>query len=168
MSCCKSSATAVAPSKPSINMDGSHKAEDVVPSSRTAKCYCGAVSVTVEGPPNANAFCHCSDCRHFTGAVGVAAQIYDVDKVTLTGDVIGRGINAASNRKACAKCGGCVLNDHQHSMKCLGVYAGLFEDKWEPEFHLFYPERIMDVKDGKPKFKDMPGMWGGSDEKVEE
>ena len=73
----------------------------------------------------------------------MAAQIYDVDKVTLTGDVIGRGINAASNRKACAKCGGCVLNDHQHSLKCMNVYAGLFEDKWEPEFHLFYPVRSM-------------------------
>ena len=33
---------------------------------------------------------------------------------------------------------------------------------------IFLQERIMDVKDGKPKFKDMPGVFGGSDEKVEE
>ena len=53
-------------------------------------------------------------------------------------------------------------------MGVINVYAGLFDDKWIPEMHIFYPERIMDVKDGKPKFKGMPAAFGGTDDMVAE
>ena len=34
--------------------------------------------------------------------------------------------------------------------------------------HLFYPERIMAIKDGKPKVKNMPTDFGGDGETVDE
>ena len=40
--------------------------------------------------------------------------------------------------------------------------------KFEPAFHIFYEERVMDVGDGLPKFVDVPEQFGGSGKTVEE
>lgn len=34
----------------------------------TARCYCGASRLTLDKPPFTVAYCHCSDCRRWTGA----------------------------------------------------------------------------------------------------
>jgi len=39
---------------------------------------------------------------------------------------------------------------------------------FEPKEHLFYSERVMNVPDGLPKFRDMPGEIGGSGQLVSE
>ena len=43
---------------------------------------------------------------------------------------------------------------------------GTFE--FEPAFHIFYEERVMDVKDGLPKFLDKPQSMGGSGTMIDE
>ncbi|MEM8653457.1 MAG: GFA family protein [Pseudomonadota bacterium] len=34
----------------------------------SARCYCGASRLTFDKPPATVAYCHCSDCRRWTGA----------------------------------------------------------------------------------------------------
>lgn len=34
----------------------------------TGSCYCGNVKYEVTGPANANYFCHCQQCRQFSGS----------------------------------------------------------------------------------------------------
>lgn len=34
----------------------------------TGRCYCGAVSLRSDEPPETVAYCHCADCKRITGA----------------------------------------------------------------------------------------------------
>ena len=40
--------------------------------------------------------------------------------------------------------------------------------RFSPAMHINYDSRLMDVKDGLPKFKDVPAGFGGTDEKLDE
>ena len=43
------------------------------------------------------------------------------------------------------------------------VYAAIIPDfNFEPALHVFYGEKVVAVKDGLPKQKDMPAEMGGS------
>ena len=34
----------------------------------TGRCYCGAVSIAATAPPQTVTYCHCEDCKRWTGA----------------------------------------------------------------------------------------------------
>lgn len=134
-------------------------------------CYCGAVSVTVQGPPRTSAFCHCQSCRKWHSAPVNAWSIWKTGDVEISGGpVITSTQNEASGRVSCAACGGCVAN-HKPKVNMTVVYpmtlakSGL---SFEPASHIFYAERVMDFADGLPKFADMPERMGGSGEQVDE
>ena len=48
------------------------------------------------------------------------------------------------------------------------IVSGILDAPFEPKFHIHYAERVWFVKDGLPKFKDMPTEFGGSGETVDE
>jgi len=43
----------------------------------TARCYCGASRLTLDKPPATVAYCHCDDCRRWTGAPVAAFAAFD-------------------------------------------------------------------------------------------
>ncbi|WP_299587013.1 GFA family protein [uncultured Tateyamaria sp.] len=43
----------------------------------TARCYCGASRWTHDGPPLLVAYCHCGDCRRWTGAPVAAFAAFE-------------------------------------------------------------------------------------------
>ena len=43
----------------------------------TARCYCGASRLTLDKPPATVAYCHCEDCRRWTGAPVAAFAAFD-------------------------------------------------------------------------------------------
>ena len=49
------------------------------PNRLTGRCYCGAFSLSVALPPQTVAYCHCSDCRRWTGAPVGAFAAFDRD-----------------------------------------------------------------------------------------
>ena len=60
------------------------------------------------------------------------------------------------------------MNDLSHSMNSINICAGLSAAPFVPTMHLFYSEKMVHIKDGLPKFKDMPEPFGGSGETLEE
>ncbi len=135
-------------------------------------CYCGAVTVTVKGPPAASAYCHCFECRKWHSAPINAFSIWPDANVTIEGPTTTSTVSDASGRVSCTKCGGCVAN-LKPTLGMTVVYPmtlagpkGAF--KFEPAFHIFYKERVMDVCDGLPKFADMPEQFGGTGQTVGE
>ena len=138
--------------------------------SEEVTCYCGAVKVTLTGEPTMQCLCHCSDCRRWNGSVAFAAKMFPSANVKVEGELIGIPFveGCKAQRRSCAKCGGCVLNDLTHSMKSINICAGLSAKPFAPTMHLFYKEKMMAFKDGLPKFKDMPAPFGGSGETLEE
>jgi hypothetical protein len=128
-------------------------------------CFCGAVEFTVTGDPAAMGYCHCKDCRHWSaGPVnGFSLWKPDAVKVTKGEENIGT-YNKTPNsyRKWCKTCGGHIFTDHP-PMGLVDVYASVLPDlPFKPALHVFYGDTVLHIKDGVPKWKDVPKEMGGS------
>ena len=67
-----------------------------------------------------------------------------------------------SYRKFCKKCGGHLMNEHP-GLKLIDIYAVILNSfSYKPTIHINYESKTVSVKDGLPKFKDMPEEFGGS------
>jgi hypothetical protein len=74
----------------------------------------------------------------------------------------------ASHRQYCTSCGAAVLVLHPE-MGLTDVPAGSIAGlAYEPTMHVHYGEKVLAIRDGLPKFKDVPEDFGGSGETLPE
>ncbi len=76
---------------------------------------CGAVSVEVEGDPQAMVVCHCKDCRAWSASPVNGAALWPRDKMAVTqgqDNIQSYAHSEGHNRSWCTKCGGHVFTDH--------------------------------------------------------
>lgn len=134
-------------------------------------CFCGAVEFEVSGDPQVMGMCHCGDCTTWAGAPVSAFSLYTADnvKVTKGADNIGTyNKTPGSSRKFCKTCGGHIFTDHPE-MGMFDVYLNTVPGvTHKPTLHVFYGEKTVAIKDGLPKFKDMPAEFGGSGDTLPE
>lgn len=133
------------------------------------RCFCGAVELEVTGAPIAMGFCHCTSCREWSGTPINSFTLWPPEalKITKGTDRIATyNKTEYSFRKFCKDCGGHLYADHP-TFKLVDVYAGVLPGlAFAPAMHLHYGEKTLSLPDGLPKFKDLPGSFGGSDEKL--
>src|SRR3954465_12533255 len=67
-------------------MPASDKHLGVEMTTRTARCACGRVEVTVEGEPLLVLACHCDFCQKRSGNVFIAPAHFADEQVTITGE----------------------------------------------------------------------------------
>lgn len=137
-----------------------------------ASCFCGDVQFTVTGKPEVMAYCHCDSCRQWSAGPLSAFSLWKPDSLEITrglDHIAGYDKNpmsddktVVSNRVWCKSCGGHVYTDHP-SMGLIDVPAVIIQGlSFKPAFHVHYQEAIHKMKDGLPKFKDLPKEAGGS------
>ena len=128
-------------------------------------CFCGAVEISVSGEPVAMGYCHCGSCRQWSAAPVNAFPLWAPGSVQVTKGAESLGTfsrHPRSHRKFCTKCGGHLMTDHPE-WKVVDVYAAtLPELAFRPALHVNYQERVLPMKDGLPKHRDMPKEMGGS------
>lgn len=129
------------------------------------RCFCGAVEFTATGAPAAMGYCHCASCREWSAGPINAFTLWKPDglKVTKGAEHI-RKFNKTpkSGRQWCAECGGHLFTDHPH-WSLVDIYSAVIPSlKFEPGVHVNYAETVLRIKDGLPKFKDVPAEMGGS------
>ena len=74
-----------------------------------ARCYCGVVSFDLDTEPEAVTYCHCGDCRRWTGAP-VAAFAAIASVAVNTNELgAGRKFPSGTTRWNCADCGSPLL-----------------------------------------------------------
>jgi hypothetical protein len=90
---------------------------------RTARCACGRVEITVEGEPGHVYACHCDFCQRRSGNVFIASATFGEDQVvSVTGDprcyngfeidgVEPLGIPGGINYRFCGVCGSSIYHD---------------------------------------------------------
>lgn len=134
-------------------------------------CFCGAVEISVSGEPAAMGYCHCNSCRHWSAGPVNAFTLWQPTSVKVTkgaDSIITYNKTPGSSRKSCKTCGGHVMTDHP-GMKLVDVYAAIIPSfAFKPAVHVFYGDKVLAVRDGLPKFKDMPSQMGGSGETLPE
>ncbi|SRR5581483_4290361 len=134
-------------------------------------CYCGAVEIEATGPPLGMGYCHCANCRKYSGAPVNAFALWKIDnvKVTRGADSLGHFQSSEiSDRRFCTKCGADVMIDHP-KLGLIDVRSGLPPTiTFKPSVHVNYEEAILRIKDGLPKLKDFPKEIGGSGETMPE
>jgi hypothetical protein len=134
-------------------------------------CFCGAVELTVTGGPEAMGFCHCTSCRNWAAAPVNAFTLWKPENVKVTRGQSNIGTyrkTERSDRQFCRTCGGHLMTAHP-GWNLIDVYAGIMpEFGFDPQVHVHYQEKVLTMRDGLPKFRDIPKEMGGSGETLPE
>jgi hypothetical protein len=68
----------------------------------------------------------------------------------------------------CSACGGNLMAE-SGATRLVDVFPMILKNfRFEPIAHVNYAERVIDMRDGLPKFRDMPQAAGGSGERIVE
>jgi predicted GNAT family acetyltransferase len=130
-----------------------------------ASCFCGAVELEVTGKPAFSGYCHCRDCQTWSAAPINAFSLWKSSSVRVVkGEAEIGTFNKTehSYRKFCRRCGGHLMTDHPR-MRLIDVYANLLRGfTHEPTLHANYASKMLSVRDGLPKYVDLPADLGGS------
>jgi len=128
-------------------------------------CFCGAVRFTVKGAPVAMGYCHCDSCRRWSAGPVNAFTLWKPDAVRITqgAEKIGTfSKTPRSHRKWCTACGGHLFTEHP-DMGLTDVYAAVISGfPFKGDVHVNYQETVLPIRDGAPKFADVPKEMGGS------
>lgn len=142
-----------------------------MPETHKGQCYCGAVTIEASGAPLDMGYCHCANCRKYSGAPVNAFTLWKMDdvKVTKGADLLGKFKSSEiSERRYCTKCGAHVAIDHP-GIGLIDVRGGVPSTiTFKPTVHLNYEETILPIKDGLPKLRDFPSAIGGSGQTMSE
>lgn len=134
-------------------------------------CFCGAVRIEVTGQPKLMGYCHCESCRAWSGAPVNAFSIWDPASVRVTAGeekIASFNKTEATFRQYCTECGGSIMSRHP-TKGFVDVYAAKIPDlDFRPQLHIHYGEKVLSIRDGLPKWKDMPAEGGGSGEQLPE
>lgn len=130
-----------------------------------AHCFCGAVEIEARGLPLEMGYCHCSDCRAYSGAPLVSYVLWRQEDVRVSkgADLLASfNKSGMTERTFCTRCGGHVLNQHP-DLGVVDMAAGMLESlAFEPSVHLHYARTVLPIRDGLPKLSDFPVEAGGS------
>ena len=148
------------------------------PNEYKGSCFCGAVQFTMRDKPALMAYCHCDSCRQWSAGPVSAFTLWKPDDIKITqGQVsittfdknpLSGDEDVFSNRQWCKSCGGHLFIEHP-TMGLIDVPAAVIDGfNFEPAFHVHYQETVHPMKDGLPKFRDLPKEAGGSGEELPE
>ena len=134
-------------------------------------CFCGKVKIEVSGEPAAMGYCHCSDCRHWSAGPINAFSLWPPASVKVVAgqdQIATYNKTERSDRKWCKACGGHLMTNHP-AMGLVDVYAAILPSlAFKPQVHVFYADKVVSIKDGLPKMKDVPAEMGGSGQTLPE
>ena len=135
------------------------------------KCFCNAVQFTVTGEPAAMGYCHCTDCRLWSAGPVNAFTLWKPESFKITAGEKNIGVynkTPRSARKFCKTCGGHLFAEHPQ-WNLIDVFAATIpEFPFKAGVHVHYQETVLPIKDGAPKFKDIPKDMGGSGQTINE
>lgn len=139
-------------------------------------CHCGRVRYWLSSDkPLASKYCHCSDCQTLHGAPFQWAAIFEKHDLAFEHGVqdlafYDSGKKAAAHalpcKVSCANCGSRIMDEGRNMVLLFPALLKFKGDEqlkknFAPQMHIFYPQRVLDITDGTPK-------WAGLNDKSEE
>ena len=134
-------------------------------------CFCGAVTLEVEGEPEEMGYCHCRSCRSWSGGPVNAFSLWKPEQVKVTAGsehLATYNKTEVSLRQFCTQCGGHLMTNHP-PLGLVDVFAATLPTlDFTPGVHVNYAETVLPMRDGLPKLRDFPEAFGGSGETMAE
>eukprot|EP00803_Ostreobium_quekettii_P005165 evm.model.scf_217.10 EVM.evm.TU.scf_217.10 scf_217:94369-94860(-) len=142
-------------------------------------CLCGGVELSIKKScaPAIQTYCHCEDCTRYHSNSVVPYVMFpytgpgDPNVVVTKGRDLLTKFNYTPrvDRKFCSRCGSPVVNYVVEGPNLCGTFPRVMCDMpFEPTMHLYCGEALGTdkalggVKDGLPRYKDLPSEYGGS------
>jgi len=146
------------------------------------QCYCGSIHFEVKGEPLFTQHCHCNKCRDVASdsenpadKVGYgfcAAYLTENFKITEGEYRLISIIRNNSRLYLCPQCRVLIYGGSEDPDKQGGIginvnnfqFTGGIPASFRPLRHIWYQNRIVDMNDDLPKFKDAPKEQFGTGE----
>ena len=121
-------------------------------------CLCGAISLRVEGDLSVAEACHCTNCRKWSGHVGVGVEVKR-SALTIKGAEHLKWFHSSekARRGFCEQCGTSLFFDPLDKEKhdWIGIHMGVFDTptKTKLALHIFVAEKgdYYEITDGLPQ-----------------
>ncbi|KAI0471825.1 glutathione-dependent formaldehyde-activating, GFA [Xylariaceae sp. FL0804] len=132
----------------------------------TAHCHCGRVKYWLSRDrPLASKFCHCIDCQALHGAPFQWAAIFHKEDLHFENGAENLAFYHSSTKQthyqlpikvSCAYCHAPIMDEGRNMVLMFPsiIKFGDAEHKklFDPQCHIFYSQRVVDMPDGKPKW----------------
>ncbi|KAH9909614.1 glutathione-dependent formaldehyde-activating, GFA [Xylariomycetidae sp. FL2044] len=132
----------------------------------TAHCHCGRVKYWLSREkPLAAKFCHCVDCQSLHGAPFQWAAIFHKEDLHFENGADNLAFYHSATKEtgytlpikvSCAYCHAPIMDEGRNMVLMFPaiIKFGDPEHKklFDPECHIFYSQRVVDLPDGKPKW----------------
>jgi hypothetical protein len=124
-------------------------------------CLCGRVSYEITGPLRRARYCHCVNCRKFSGTACSAWGLVETDQLTLSseGPVTKYG-SAKGSRVFCTTCGSPLWYEPADLPQFRGIPLGAIDDAGvpPPEMHVWTKSKVpwASILDDLPQHETHP------------
>ncbi|MGH1416500.1 MAG: GFA family protein [Pelagimonas sp.] len=121
----------------------------------SGRCYCGTTSFHADGPPLTVAYCHCGDCRRWSGAPVSAFAAMSPSAVHVTPQMIWKSSFTGVTRANCPECGSPLAARFDYLPDQIYIPVGLFDqpELLLPQHHSHFGSRLdwLHLTDDLPK-----------------
>ncbi|RYP46400.1 hypothetical protein DL768_007367 [Monosporascus sp. mg162] len=138
----------------------------------TATCSCGRVKYWLSrDKPLMSKYCHCVDCQSLHGAPFQWAAIFHKEDLHFEKGAEGLAFYNSHDKQthhklpckvSCAYCHTPIMDEGRNMVLMFpGIikYDNPEHKKWfDPQCHIFYSQRVVDIPDGKPKWSKLDGI----------
>lgn len=130
------------------------------------KCLCSAVELELTGKPDEQFYCHCDDCQAISGAAYVGVALFPAASVRVVRGELFSWTYKTLPRLRCESCG-TLMMANVRDFGQIGIPAHrLPPHTFQPRFHIRCRYALLPVVDALPHYKDLPAVFGGTDEQV--
>ncbi|KAK9770418.1 hypothetical protein AB5N19_11447 [Seiridium cardinale] len=135
----------------------------------TAECNCGRIKYWLSrDKPLASKYCHCTDCQSLHGAPLQWAAVFKKEDLHFENGAKGLAFYHSEKKHtyhdlpckvSCAYCHAPIMDEGRNMVLMFPAIIN-FKDEaakksFEPTMHIFYSRRVLDIKDGKPKWTEL-------------
>jgi len=127
-----------------------------------ASCLCGGITIEIGGPIYSPRYCHCTNCRKFSGTAFAAWGVVDAATFEVKHAVseIARFDSGGGHRAFCGTCGTPLFYEPKGRPQLRGIPLGIIDDGEvpAPSMHVWTQSKVAwtSVEDGLPRYDTHP------------
>jgi hypothetical protein len=127
-----------------------------------ASCLCGGVTYEITGPIRRTRYCHCGDCRKFSGTAHAAWGLVETGHMVVGRmDVSVTKYDSGNGRRVfCGSCGSPLWYEPTDHPQFRGVPLGVIDDEGvpPPEMHVWVGSKVSweSISDALPQHSQHP------------